>query len=394
MCLKDFPACAASDLRLHLSPRLPPHYAHKGVSDTLVASVHGVAFLVLTDQTESENYTMKIETPIFVILKLAKLVVRGALNVRDHQAETFKRSVTDRRFRIQTEGWRDGEIKVCDDPEDKGRKVVLAGNITVSAALEGFHLERDIWDKLIPDGKVTVRDYGELTAAQMDFIIMDHGEVDLTLVEVYQEIERAFLADRGQSVDDLAVRFNDVLHKVLRGRKVELTGNEKYDREAISKRWRGLLTQNWMKHVQMRGVGPVYQDHLARLRDKDSALFGFQKHEYTKLHKAWSIDRDNEALAKINDSGFPPAMAKVFEQVLKDREDKAAKTSAPAVADPEMLTAEKVKELLKESPSSTVKLICAVVLGETVPEFADVEKWLVKAEQTKGSPFHVEMASK
>lgn len=333
---------------------------------------------------------MKIETPIMFVIALAQLIVRGALNVRDHEAETFTRAVTNRRLKAQTEGWRDGEIKVCDDPENKGRKVVLAGNISVCAALEGFHLEPDIWDKLIPEGEVTVRDYGKLTLAQMDFIVMDHGEVDLTLVEAYKVVERAFLADRSLSIDDLAVRFNDILHKVLRGRKIELTGNEKYDREAVSKRWRGLLQQNWMKHIQMRGISPVYADHIARLTEKDSGLFNFQKHEYGKLHKAWQVDRDNEALGTVNETGFPPAMDKVFIQILKDREDKANKSKAPATQEPQMMAVEKVREFLNETPCQSFKLVLAQVLGETVPEYADAEKWCAKAERQKGAPFYAE----
>ncbi len=333
---------------------------------------------------------MKIETPVLLVIALAELIVRGTLNVRDHQAESFKRAVTNRRLRIQTEGWRDAGVKACNDPENPGRKVVLAGNISVCAALEGFEMEPDIWAKLIPDGKVTIQDYGKLTPTQIDFIVMDHGEVDLTLSEVYLVIERAYLADRSLTVDDLAIRFNDILHKVLRGRKVELTGDEKYDREAVSKRWRGLLSQNWMRHVQMRGVSPVYQDHLARLaspNDKEAGLFHFQKNEYTALHKAWKIDRDDESLQKEDEAGFPPEMSKCLDGILKNREDKASKTQAPAVAGPEVMTPEKIQEFLKETPSAAVKMVAAMILGETVPEFTDVEKWLVKVEQQKGSPF-------
>ncbi|MCB7130252.1 MAG: hypothetical protein J3T61_12020, partial [Candidatus Brocadiales bacterium] len=153
---------------------------------------------------------------------------------------------------------------------------------------------------------------------------------------------------------------------------------------------RGLLTQNWMRHIQMRGVSPVYQDHLARLaspNDKEAGLFHFQKNEYTALHKAWQIDRDNEALQVEDDAGFPPEMSKCLDGILKNREDKASKTKAPAVAGPEVMTPDKIREFQKETPSAVVKLITAMVLGETVPEFADVEKWLVKVEQQKGSPF-------
>lgn len=329
---------------------------------------------------------LKIETPVLLVIALVQLIVRGTLNVRNHQSDHFKRAVTDRRLKVQTEGWRDGEIKVCDDPENKGKSVVLAGNISVCAALEGFNLESDIWDKLIPDGKVTVRNYGKLTPAQMDFIVMDHGEVDLTLSEVYEVIERAYLADRSMSVDDLSVRFNDILHKVLKGRKVELTGNEVYDRKAIAARWRGTVGQNFMPHIQMRAIGPVYADYLAELETPDSGLFSFKKNEYTKLHKAWKLDREAETLENLDEAGFPPEMSKAVDVIMKSREDKANKTKAPATHEATPLSAEKLGDIKKESPSITIKILMAVALGETVPEFAELEKALVKAEKTKGNP--------
>ncbi len=334
---------------------------------------------------------MKMKNPVLLVIALAELIVRGTLNVRDHQSDHFKRAVTERRLRIQIEGWRDCEVKVCDDPENKGRKVVTSGNISVSAALEGFKMDPDIWDKLIPKGKITVRDYGKLTSAQIDFQVMDHGEVGLTLKEAYLNVERAYLADRNMSVDDLAVRFNEILHGVLRGRKVELTGNEEYDREAISKRWRGLLTQNWMRHIQMRGISLVYKDHLARLEspnNKEAGLFHFGKNEYTALHKAWKQDRDDEALQKQDESGLPPEMAKCLDGILKNREDKANKTKAPAVAVPEMLTLEKVNAIQSESPSGTVKTLCQVIKGATVSEFAALEKALAETEKTEGNPLY------
>ena len=48
---------------------------------------------------------------------------------------------------------------------------------------------------------------------------------------------------------------------------------------------------------------------------------------------------------------------------------------------------EKIREFQKETSSAVIKMVSAMILGETVPEFVDVEKWLVKVEQQKGSPF-------
>jgi len=329
----------------------------------------------------------KIHTPSFLVAAVASLVVRGELNVRDHKAATFKRNVTDRRLLAQTEGWRDLGVKVCDDPKNKGKKVVLAGNISVCAALEGFNLEPDVWEKLIPGGMITVLDYGKLTEAQMEFLVKDHGENDLTLIEVFLNIERALVTNPGMSIDDVAVTFNGILNKVVKGRKVELTGNAKYDRKALADRWRGLLQGNWLKFIQMRAIKPVYNDHIARLMspgDKEAGDLHLKAIEWKKLHKAWEQDKVADTLAIWDVEGFPPEMAKAMVQIRKDREEKA-NTQAPATVEATPLTKEVIEGIAASSPSATIKSICEQMLGKTVPEYADLETALVKAEQTEGN---------
>ena len=333
-----------------------------------------------------------ILTPIIVVLNVFDLIVRGALNVRDHESETFRKAVIAHRLKMQVEGFRDdAEIKVCDDPENEGLKVVLGGNITLTAILQGFDVEAKVWEKLIPESKVSVRDYGVLTAAQMDFIIMDHGDESLTLIEGYNLVKRAYLSNRSLSVDDLAVRFNGILHSVQKGRKVETTGDAVFDRKAMADRWRGLLEQNWMKHIQMRNIALVHDDHVARLTDpgdKEAGKFHFNKSEYTKLHKAWKLDGENEVRDIVNDDGLPVSMAGVLSQILKDREDKANKTKAPATLEVTPLTDEKLKAVQGETGSMVIKTIIALARGETVAEFAALETALIKAETTEGNALH------
>lgn len=333
----------------------------------------------------------KIRTPQILVAAVASLVVRGSLNVRDHKAATFKRNVTDRRLLAQTEGWRDLGVKVCDDPKNKGKKVVLQGNISVSAALEGFGVEPTIWEKLIPGGKISVLDYGKLTEAQMQFMVKDHGENDLTLIEVFLNIERALVATPGMTVDDVAVTFNGTLNKVVKGRKVELTGKAKYDRKALADRWRGLLTNNWMQFIQMRAVKPVYEDHIARLAkpgDKDAGKLGLKAVEWKKLHKAWTLDKVADTLDTKDEEGFPPEMAKAMLQIRKDRVEKANATKAPATVEATPLTKDVIEGIRASSLSATIKSICDMMLGNPVPEHADLEAALVKAEQTEGNDLH------
>lgn len=326
-----------------------------------------------------------------LVAAVASLVVRGSLNVRDHKAATFKRNTTDRRLLAQTEGWRDLGVKVCDDPKNKGKKVVLAGNISVCAALEGFAVEPTIWEKLIPGGKITVLDYGKLTEAQMQFMVKDHGENDLTLIEVFLNIERALVANPGMSVDDVAVTFNGTLNKVVKGRKVELTGKAKYDRKALADRWRGLLGNNWIPFIQMRAIKPVYDDHIARLSkpgDKDAGPLGLKAVEWKKLHKAWALDKVADTLDTKNEEGFPPEMAKAMLQIRKDRAEKAAKSQAPATVEATPLTKDVIEGIKASSLSATIKSICDMMLGNPVPEHADLEAALVKAEQSEGNALY------
>lgn len=333
---------------------------------------------------------IQIHMPQFLVAAVASLVVRGSLNVRDHTSATYKRNVTDRRLLIQTEGWRDAGVKVCDDPKTKGKKVVLAGNISVCAALEGFKVEPIVWEKLIPGGKITVLDYGKCTEAQMEFLIKDHGENSLTLVEVFLNVERALVANPGMSVDDLAVTFNGILNKVTKGRKVELTGDQKYDRNALADRWRGLLAQNFVLFVDMRAIKPVYDDQIARLSapgDKTAGKLGLKKAEWKKLHEAWKEDKVADTLSKkhLNKEGFPPRMAKAMENIRVDRTEKANASKAPATTEATPLTKEVIEGIGASSPSATIKSICHMMLGNPVPEHADLEAALVKAEQDEGN---------
>lgn len=333
----------------------------------------------------------KINTPTFLVAAIASLVVRGKLNVRDHKAATFKRNVTDRRLLVQTEGWRDVGVKVCNDPENKGKKVVLSGNISVCAALEGFAVEPTVWESLIPGGKITVLDYGKLTEAQMEFLIKDHGENNLTLIEVFLNIKRALVADPGMTVDDLAVTFNGILNKVVKGRKVELTGDQKYDRNALADRWRGLLGQNFVLFIDMRAIKPVWDDQIARLTtpgDRTAGKLGLKKNEWKKLHNAWKEDKVADTLQNLNKEGFPPEMAKAMVQIRKDRAEKAKGSNAPATTEATVLSKDVIQGIQASSPSATIKSICAMMLGNPVPEHADLEAALVKAEQSEGNALH------
>lgn len=331
--------------------------------------------------------------PVFLLIALVKLIVDGAINVRDHTSANFEEISISRMLRIETEGWRDYTVEVCDHPNGKG-KLVLKGNVSVTAALRGFATNPEAWEKIIPGRDINVLDYGKLTADQIRFKVHDHGENAQLRIEVFNTIMDEFLANRDMTVVELCLMFNDTLHNAIGGRKVTLTGDLSEDKEAVRKRWAGLVGQNWMPHIYMRKILPVMKDHLAREAapgDKEAGLFHFVKPEWTALYKAWQVDRDKEELGKkfLNDTGFPPAMAKALDDIMQAREDKEKASRAPgAVNEIKPLTAEKLTEIAAESDSASVKTILGMALGQTVAEFEGLEKALVAAETTEGNPLY------
>ncbi len=383
--------------RLDSFPTMPG----MGISDTLVCCKCARCCLSGAPRSEAQKIMSKItkevaatiaagiRLPVLLAIQAIKLIVDGELNNRNHAAATFAANVKKKRFKMQTEGVRNATVTVCDHPKIAGAKIVLGGNITTSAIQEGFRDLPEVWEKLVPGGTITVLDYGACTTAQMEYLVADHGEAGQTAAELYAAFEKAYLSMPVPVWQDVVIRMHEQLSGVFKkGKAIDFTADDAAVRKALADRWRGTVEQNWVKNLEMRAIAPMYRDHLARLENDDSALFNFKKTEYVKMHTAWKADKEAKRLSQLDDSGFPPNMAKAWALIETARTEKASKAAPALETKVEPMSAEQIADMGAQSPSAVVKALCDRFAGNEVADYAALEAALVAAETTEGNPLY------